>query len=141
MEEKILARSSGGGARKVGFALIALYVVFFLISGAVYKHPFSYGDIFEDIWYVYLIVLAVFVILYFYFAKMELVVTNKRIYGKAGFGIQVDLPMDSISSVRMGIFRNIVIGTSSGKIHFLFIDNRNEIHEEIINLLIARQQK
>ena len=59
-----------------------------------------------------LIVLAVFVILYFYFAKMKLVVKNKRIYGKAGFGIQVDLPMDSISSVRMGIFRNIVIGTS-----------------------------
>lgn len=141
MEEKIIVRSNRGSDRKIILGLAIVYIAFFLISGALYKYPFDYGDIFEDIWYVYLIVLAALVMFYFYFAKMEFVVTSKRIYGKAGFGIQVDLPMDSISSVRMGIFRNIVIGTSSGRIHFLFIDNRNEIHEEIINLLIARQQK
>ena len=141
MEERIIIRSKGNSASKVALALLALYVVFFLISGALYKHPFSYGDIFEHDWYIYVVVLVVLVVFYFYFTKMELVVTNRRIYGKAGFGKQVDLPVDSISSVGLGIVNNIIIATSSGKIRFWFINNRSEIHKVVTDLLIERQQK
>ena len=71
----------------------------------------------------------------------SLTITNKRAYGKTGFGKQVDLPIDSISAVGMCAFKGISIGTSSGRITFHFIPNRDEIHSELSKLLMERQQK
>lgn len=82
-----------------------------------------------------------FIICYFYAKKMSLTVTNKRVYGKAAFGKQVDLPLDSVSAIGMSAFQGIAIGTSSGKIKFVGISNRDEIHKAISNLLVERQEK
>ena len=82
-----------------------------------------------------------FIICYFYAKKMSLTVTNKRVYGKAAFGKQVDLPLDSVSAIGMSAFQGIAIGTSSGKIKFVGISNRDEIHNAISNLLVERQEK
>ena len=84
------------------------------------------------------IILFVF---YLYVNKMQIVVTDKRVYGKTSFGKQVDLPLDSISAVGTSLFKGIAVGTSSGRIKFLGISNRNEIYEEIKKILADRQSK
>lgn len=73
--------------------------------------------------------------------KMQIVVTDKRVYGKTSFGKQVDLPLDSISAVGTSLFKGISVGTSSGKISFLAISNRDEIYGEIKKILADRQEK
>lgn len=73
-------------------------------------------------------------------SKMELTVTNKRVYGKTTFGRRVDLPVDSISSIGMSAFHGIAIGTSSGRIVFFGISNRDELFDTINKLIVDRQQ-
>lgn len=80
-------------------------------------------------------------IVYLWLSKIELIVTDKRVYGKAAFGKRVDLPLDSISAVGSGWPKGIAVSTSSGKIAFLAIKNRDDLHKCISNLLIERQNK
>ena len=84
---------------------------------------------------------VVLLIFKFYASKMKIVVTNKRVYGVARFGKRVDLPIDLISAVGTCMFKGIIVSSSSGKIRFLLINNRDEIHKTISNLLITRQDK
>lgn len=72
---------------------------------------------------------------------IEIVVTNKRVYGKTCFGRRVDLPLDSISTVGTSWFKGIAVATSSGKISFILLKNAKSIHKEITALLIDRQNK
>lgn len=81
------------------------------------------------------------IIAYYAVSKIELFVTDKRVYGRAAFGKQVDLPLDSVSSVKLCSFRGIAIGTSSGLNSFWRIENRDEIYTVLCNLLIERQNK
>ena len=76
---------------------------------------------------------------FFYGNNCEIIVTDKRVYGKASFGKRVDLPMDSISAVGIGMFNSISVASSSGKINFIAIDKKYEIHKEISSLLTNRQ--
>ena len=71
----------------------------------------------------------------------EIVVTDKRVYGKTMFGKRVDLPLDSISSVGLSSLHGISVGTSSGRISFVLIMNNRDIHNSINDLLIHRQKK
>ena len=73
--------------------------------------------------------------------KMTLVVTDRRVYGQAMFGKRVDLPVDLISAVGTSFLNGILVSTSSGKICFLGVENKNEIHTEISKLLMLRQEK
>lgn len=94
-------------------------------------------------WVVVPLVLALIIgaIIYSWLSKIELTVTDKRVYGKAAFGKRVDLPLDSISAVGSGWPKGIAVSTSSGKIAFLAIKNRDDLHKCIGNLLIERQSK
>ena len=76
-----------------------------------------------------------------YSRKMKIIVTDKRVYGQASFGRQVDLPFDSISAIGKWSLKGIVVATSSGKIRFMLISNRDDIYKIISNLLITRQDK
>lgn len=87
---------------------------------------------------------GVFVIDMFWYlisSGYELIVTDKRIYGKTPFGKRVDLPIDSVSAVGAGLLNSITISTASGRISFYAIKNRNKIHKVISDLLIERQSK
>ena len=72
--------------------------------------------------------------------RCSITVTDKRVYGNASFGKRVDLPMNQISSVALGSSKSIAVATSSGKIQFWLLENSNEIHKAISDILI-RQQK
>lgn len=78
-------------------------------------------------------------IILFLWMNCELTVTNKRVYGKAALGKSVDLPLDSISAVGSSWLKGITVATSAGRIRFLLIKNRDEIHKRIGYLLIERQ--
>lgn len=81
-------------------------------------------------------------ILKFLLSSYEMVVTDKRIYGKIVFGRRVDLPIDSISATgTLRILKGVSASTSSGRIKFLFIKNADQIYKEISNLLLSRQNK
>ena len=84
---------------------------------------------------------AVAALLFFSVARTQLTVTNKRVYGTAMFGKRVDLPVDSISAVATSIFKGLSVATSSGRISFLGIENRDDIHQVISKLLLERQDK
>jgi hypothetical protein len=79
-------------------------------------------------------------IIYLWSRSFELVVTDRRIYGKIAWGKRVDLPVDSVSATAMLGSRGVAVSTPSGRISFRAIKNANKIYDVINNLLIARQQ-
>ena len=83
----------------------------------------------------------ILLIVYLYASKMQITVTDKRVYGKAAFGKRVDLPLDSISVVASGAFQGLTVATSAGKIKFKWMERRDEVLHEISELLIGRQRK
>jgi hypothetical protein len=77
---------------------------------------------------------ALFLFLLF---RCELVVTDKRVYGKAAFGTRIDLPINKISSIGLGVklFSSVAVATSSGKIKFYLLKNREEVYQTISNAI------
>ena len=51
------------------------------------------------------------------------------------------MPLDSITAVGTSLFSGLAVTTASGAIKFVFLKNRDELHEEISKLLIGRQEK
>lgn len=81
------------------------------------------------------------IIFYVASSKISLTVTDKRIYGTAIFGKRIDLPLDMVSAVSTSFFKGIGVSTSSGVIKFWCIKNNLDIHKEISELLLKRQDK
>jgi len=149
MEEKTIIKSERYNISVfinilLGIGLIA--VVYSLI-GAISR---SYGDVISELFIgseltfffiagTALIVLAL--IIYAWLSKIELTVTDKRVYGTAAFGKRVDLPFDMISAIGTSAFKGIAVTTPSGAIKFLMIKNKDKIHNELSKLLIDRQGK
>ena len=94
-------------------------------------------------YYIFAIIpsLLIGLIVYWWLSKIELIITDRRAYGKTVFGKRVDLPIDSISAVGSKWPKGIAVATSSGRIGFLMIKNRDEIHKCVSDLLIERQSK
>lgn len=103
-------------------------------------HP---QDLFESIFKLVLLSGAIFagllVVALFFLRGFALTVTDKRVYGKIRWFSRVDLPVDSISAVSKGIFKSVGVATSSGRISFLFVKNRDEIHDALSDLIVSRQ--
>ena len=81
------------------------------------------------------------VILYTAWSRTELVVSDTHVCGKAAFGKRVDLPIDSVSAIGSAWPKGIAVATSSGRIAFPMIKNRDAILKCISDLLIERQNK
>lgn len=73
--------------------------------------------------------------------SVELVVTDKRVYGKAFPGKRVDIPVDSISSVGKGSLNSIRVASASGRILFTFLQDSETAFEEVNKLLVSRQER
>ena len=137
-EEKIIERNNKKLDKICSISLISALFAWYFSFSVLSKRATGLG--------IYLIpivlsIVAFFAYFYYFITAKELVVTNKGVYGKTVFGKQVDLPFDSISSVGTNVFRGISVGTSSGKISFYGIVNRNEIYDEIRKMLENRQEK
>lgn len=89
-----------------------------------------------------LVICLAVTVFYLLIGKTEIVVTDKRTYGKVAFGKRVDLPNDSISAISMvPMLKGVAVATSSGKISFLLIRNADEVYDAVNKLLMARQEK
>lgn len=75
---------------------------------------------------------------YIMLPKSTLVITDQRTFGMTLFGHRVDIPLDAISSVEIGFLNSVIIASSSGKIHFIGVGNKDEIHKILIDLLRKR---
>ena len=75
------------------------------------------------------------------YKREELTITDKRVYGITFGGKRVDLPLDSISAVGIGLFKTMTFATSSGRISFAGVVNVDEMHKSISDLLLERQSK
>lgn len=112
-----------------------------LFGFSEFGNPFS-GYVFAERTVVpALIVAAVILVIRWWFGSMEIVVTDKRVYGRAAFGIRVDLPIDSISAVAISFMHGITVTASSREISFKFIENNDEVHKIISTLLSERKDK
>lgn len=80
-----------------------------------------------------------FLILFFLSNKMELTITDKRVYGKSVFGKRVDLPVDSISAISKNLIFGITVSTSSGNIRWYMIDDKEKVYNTLESLIIKRQ--
>lgn len=85
--------------------------------------------------------IAIGILLFLWTKNNEITITDKRVYGRAAFGKRVDLPLDSISAFSYMWPKGISVGSSSGKISFLMLQNRDEIYKCVSDLMIDRQSK
>ena len=144
-DEEILAVS-----KRCRIDAICILVIFLCVASIVLSiwaihmeremyYPYHRTEPYE-IWLVCSIVGTILsVLFYWWLSKMEIVVTNKRVYGCTAFGKRVDLPIDSISAVGMSMLNGLAVGSSSGRIVFSLLQNRDAVHNAISDLLIERQ--
>lgn len=96
----------------------------------------TFGDWFLG--YIFILIVLLMV-LNLSLLKSTMIVTDKRIYGTTYFGKRVDIPLDSVSAIAVKYHHVVSASSSSGKISFALIENSDEIHKCISDLLIARQ--
>lgn len=143
MEEKILITSK---SHKINGYLFVAIITFIWAM----KINLNNGEIRNGIDYTILLnypkeyittgIALMFVLLYICIATCEIVVTNKRVYGKVGFGRRVDLPLDFISAVSTIRFvGGVEVSTSSGRMKFYQLKDSDEVYKSINRLLLDRQ--
>lgn len=144
MEEKIIIKGkfSKTNILMIIFGIIALifailscvYLVDFIDH---YRRPdfYAYCEEFPIYFTIAIVFLVATIISYFAMNRCEIVVTNKKVFGKVKFGERVDLPLNQISSVGQGLFKSISVATSSGIIRFWLLSNRQEVFSAISELL------
>lgn len=139
MEEKIIIKSQHYNLKWLFIvALISINVVAIPIIP-----DFCAGTDELIISYAVLLLLDIVIILIMaWLLSHEMVVTDKRIYGRVAWGKRVDLPIDSISATAtLRMLKGVSVSTASGRINFLLIKNAGEMYEKINNILIERQKK
>ena len=138
--EKIICKSSidkiASSVLKGLFIIPAILIIIALADGdfldfSWFSAYFFFGGILLTI------VIGVFI---FALNSCSMVITDKRVYGKATFGHQVDLPLDMISAASTGPFKSVGVSTASGRISFWLLENKNELYSAITNLLLERQK-
>ena len=78
-------------------------------------------------------------LIYAAFHVGELTITDRRVVGKTTWGKQVELPRRQISAIAMGGLKGIAIATSSGRIRFSLIKNRDELYRVLSGLIGSAQ--
>lgn len=137
--EKVIIKGNKSSAAKVGIiGGVIVAVIVFVICISIYEIQY-YWD--TSLFGAAVGGLLVGLLLYFWLGKMELVVSNKRVYGSAAFGKRVDLPIDSITAVGTSWLNGIDVTTASGAIKFKLMKNNAEVHAAISKLIVDRQDK
>ena len=101
-----------------------------------FEHHDNWGDNLHLLW-IYSGVLGVLCSLFLIWLMnaCSMTITNSRVIGKASFRKRVDLPTSQISAVGLGLCGRITVATSSGRIHFWLVANRDEVHSELAKII------
>lgn len=144
-DEEILASSKRYNVDWIFFIATILFLVCIYVSVTGIKiekelyYPYHRTEPYVGLLVCSIIGGIISVLIFLWLSKVEITVTNKRVYGCAAFGKRVDLPIDSISAVGMSMFGGLAVGTSSGRIVFNLLKDRDAVHFAISELLIQRQ--
>lgn len=154
MDEKIIIKSKQANIKLISTIIAVIGLLLFVVvwisstSSGFYHDKIERGNwgyvltsmvpYFGSITFLPFLVIAI--VFHAWTSKVNLIVTNKRVYGTAAFGKRVDLPLDKISAVGTTFFNGIAVTTSSGAIKFLMIKNSVDIHSAISQLLMERQE-
>lgn len=167
MDEKVIVKSEQYNIKKVCITIFCLFALVAFFVFLPIKEPSywieRYEEVVNDSWYnasdvarykatkneaittviMYPCLIGGFfsLLTFWWLSKTEMIVSNKRVYGKTVFGKRVDLPLDSISAIGSKWPKGVAVATSSGRIVFLMVKNRDEIHKCVSDLLIERQSK
>ncbi len=140
MEEKIICKSAidnvASTILKCLFIVPAVFIMIAIATGEPFDFTWFPG------WLLIGGVLLAIGIWIFIFAlnSCSMVITDKRVYGKATFGKQVDLPLDMISAASTGLLKSVGVSTASGRISFWLLENKEELYTAITKLLLERQK-
>lgn len=147
MEEKVIIKSEQenvkGVAIFIGGVIFALWMAYILVMLMIGGTNFSIKESGNQIFYA-IVLVTTFVpawIYYIFMSKMELTVTDKRVYGTVNWGKRVDLPVDKISAISSCGQGGVAITTPSGAIKFLMLKNRDEVYKALNTLLMNRQSQ
>ena len=77
----------------------------------------------------------------FAISNYSITVYSDKIVGNTTFKKQVSLPIDSITAASISMFHGVAVGTSSGLIKFLMIENNKDVYTAINKILSNRQEK
>ena len=141
MEEKILVKSKMG----VNWILVFAAVYFLggmLIFGGESDSILGFFDYCIYLWDPSFYILwpsVILIIVGVVLSGSELIVTDKRVYGRVNFLKRVDLPLDSVAAIGTCWLNGIFVSTSAGKISFLMVKNVKEIHSCLSELILQRQ--
>ena len=154
MEEKILIQGKPINILPIVIGIIAVAVlVFLVVAMPMISTAYNfYGAQLPAVMFssacevgisivVVLAICGLAALVYFWLGKIQITVSDKRVFGTAAFGKRVDLPLDSISAVGTSALKGIAVSTASGNISFLMIQNSDEIHRCVSSLLVERQNK
>lgn len=141
MEEKIITSSKTSKFNVASIVFIVIAFVWLFGVGSMFGKA-----VFDAMWD-YPVQILIPTILFIIAAivsfvamnNCEIVVTDKRIYGKAGFGKRVELPLDMISAASSGFMYSVGVSSASGNIRFWLLNNSEEVYSAITNLLLNRQ--
>lgn len=140
MNEKIIAKSECSKNMLIAFRLFPIILGVVLMASCYFLE-----SIFGDAGGFAALILGGILIalgLLFLFKGWQqgIYVTEKNVYGTTVWGKRVDIPLDSVSAVSLtGMFSGVSVASSSGRISFLFVENKNEIFTTISNLIQNRQ--
>ena len=137
MEEKFIIRSKH---YNIKWLLIIVLILIDVIAIPIIPGFAAGGEELLILYGLLLLINIAVILIKVWLSSYEMVVTDKRVYGKIAFGKRVDLPLDSISATStLRVLKGVSVSTSSGIIKFLLIKNSNEMYEEISKLLLERQ--
>lgn len=123
MDEKMIARGTLKDSKAFCMALpiiglIVTIIYDFSVSHGRLSYGFGFGNGANLVLYPLIIVLAIVAfVIYKRWSKVQITVTNKRVYGFDAMGKRVDLPLDSITAVGTSIFSGLAVTTASGAIN------------------------
>ena len=143
MEEKILIKEKVNFIFAVVGMLILSGVCFWMtydcMVGFVLDIGYDWGWLFMLLGGVSA-VMAVLICVFGY--NSQIVITNRRVFGKTLLGQRVDLPLDSISAVSLTnpLLAGISVSTNSGRITFYLMSQREKAHKVLCDLINDRRK-
>lgn len=150
MEEKMILRYTT--PKNVITACAIATFVLFLIFGVAFVGitalfmGYDFVDALEDgvalVIFLATIIAGLVFALIIWASKLELVVTDKRIYCHGFLGKRVDIPVTAITATSMSTFivKRLCVASPNGRISCWFVDvaSCQDVHDKICNLLIQR---
>ena len=89
---------------------------------------------FKTVAYISVVLCLISAFIWFLFGRTNVSVTNARVYGRALFGKQVDIPLQNIVTLQTGNPKSITLTTEAGKTTFIAVPNRDEIYTTMQSL-------